>query len=46
VKLPETQFALDPGVAKFHDPAATAILFLSFLACHLLSEREHRRAFL
>src|SRR5579863_1923787 len=46
VELPEPQFALDPGVAKFDDPSSATILRSSFFAGHLLPERHDLRAFL
>jgi hypothetical protein len=45
VKLPQAQLALDPGVAKFHDSSATAILGLCFRAGHLFPEGLDRRTF-
>jgi len=45
VKLPQTQLALDPGMAKFHDSSATAILGLRFRASHLFPEGLDCRIF-
>src|SRR5205814_10507356 len=45
MELPQAQFALDPCVAKFHDPATTTVLLLRFRTGHFFPEREHRRNF-
>jgi hypothetical protein len=45
VKLPQTQLALDPGMAKFHDSSAMAVLRLCFRAGHLFPKGLDRRMF-
>jgi hypothetical protein len=46
MKLPQTKFFFDPGVAKFNDSAPTAILCLRFRASQLIPELQDRRTFL
>jgi hypothetical protein len=46
MKLPQTKFFFDPGVAKFNDPAPKAILCLRFRASQLVPELQDRRTFL
>ena len=45
MELPQTQFALDPGVTKLHDSSPTTILFAGFFASHLLAKRNYHRTF-
>jgi hypothetical protein len=45
MELPQTQFALDPGVTKLHDSSPTTILFAGFFGNHLLAKRYHHRTF-